>query len=267
MTKDTKNFELDDDDKISFPMYNEEVVTTIQTGPRDASAPFITPEEEAAVKAFYANNPALHQIDLSNPTTVFEEGSQSFDHVSPWIQTYSGRRFCPTNPNPDAIVIQDIAHSLSMQCRFSGHCRKFYSVAQHCVLVSYLCDSADAFWGLLHDASEAYLVDLPRPLKHSGEFNAYKVFEARMQAAICKRFGLPEVEPISVKNADKLLLYTEARDLMGPLHADWQNEVDPLPFKIDPLSQQDAKNLFMKRFYELMGCGIEMYEHYLSKQS
>src|ERR1035437_8999101 len=62
-------------------------------------------------------------------------GSQDFDEDQAWIQTYSGRRFCPLSPNPDAIVLQDIAHSLAMQCRFNGHCKKFYSVAQHSVYV------------------------------------------------------------------------------------------------------------------------------------
>lgn len=197
---------------------------------------------------------------------VFHNGTgieTGFDRDAAWIQTHSGRRFNPTNPNPDAIVIQDIAHALSMQCRFSGHCRKFYSVAQHSVLVSYICDSADALWGLLHDASEAYLVDVPRPLKKSGKFQAYIEFEAQMQDAVCKRFGLPLKEPPSVKKADTILLATEARDLMSPLHPDWAQPVDPLPFMIDPWGPDKAKDMFMKRFFELIGADKTHYEHYL----
>ena len=197
----------------------------------------ITEEQKAAIDLVYNKNPQLKD-------TIYTTGSYNFDPEASWIQTYSGRRFNPTNPNADAIVIQDIAHSLSMQCRFSGHCSSFYSVAQHSVLVSYLCDQEDAFWGLLHDASEAYLVDIPRPLKHSGNFDAYLKFEKIMQKAICKRFGLPQKEPPSVKYADTLVLATEARDLMSPRHPDWVQPCQPAPFKIDLSLLQQQKLCF-----------------------
>lgn len=125
------------------------------------------------------------------------------------------------------------------------------SVAQHSVLVSYICDRADALWGLLHDGSEAYLVDIPRPIKQSGKFDNYLEFEKIMQKAICKRFGMSEEMPKSVKYADYALLMTEARDLMSPLHEGWAIVGDPLPFTITPWSQQEAKSAFIKRFLEL----------------
>ncbi len=229
--------------------------------------PLVTEEERSVIDKFYQTNPQLkfdkEGVDRSaDAIKGFTTGSYTFDPKDAWIQTYSGRRFSPTNPNPDAIVIQDISHSLSMQCRFSGHVKKFYSVAQHSVLVSYVCNFEDALWGLMHDASEAYLVDVPRPLKRSGKFDAYLDFEATMQKAICTRFGLPEQEPPSVKRADTMLLATEARDLMSPLHPDWQQACEPLPFKIEPLSPRDAKDLFMKRFFELTNMPYA-YEHYL----
>lgn len=218
----------------------------------------------------------LEQIELMNKVhdemtfkkSVFYSGEgkeKGYDKEAAWIQTHSGRRFCPTNPNPDAIVIQDIAHALSMQCRFSGHSKYFYSVAQHSVLVSYICDSQDALWGLLHDASEAYLVDVPRPIKRSGKMQAYIDFEHKVQEAVCRRFGLPMEEPPSVKKADTALLYTEARDLMSPFHSDWEQKVDPLPFLIEPWEHDKAKDRFMKRFFELTtGDSAPMhYEHYL----
>lgn len=208
--------------------------------------PIVTPEIEATLKSFYDSNPKITN------KTDYNQASPSFDPNEAWIQTYTGVRFTPTNPNPDAIVIQDIAHALSNQCRFSGHVKKFYSVAQHCVLVSYACDYADRLTGLLHDATEAYLVDVPRPLKRSGKFDSYLEFEEKMRLAICKRFNLPLIEPASVKKADELLLYTEARDLMSPLRKDWVQNVNPLPFKIDPLGPAEAKNLFLNRFYELI---------------
>lgn len=269
---DTAHFDLDPDPESfrgeDFPSNPSDGIHPMGTI-KEVFPPIVTPEEAATIKKFYDANPQLKteaNTDKSRyETNIFVTGDErtfKYDPDVPWIQTYSGRRFCPTNPNPDAIVIQDIAHALSMQCRFSGHVRKFYSVAQHSVLVSYVCDAADAMWGLLHDASEAYLVDVPRPLKQSGKFGAYIEFEKQMQLAVCKRFGLPEKEPPSVKTADTILLSTEARDLMSPLHPDWRNRCDPLPFKIEALPPDKAKDLFMKRFFELRG-DTGAYEHYL----
>lgn len=240
--------------------------------------PLLTPEQEdlldalstrdlkAEAEKLAAKTPGSYKAEVTH--SVFYEGEgidKGFDKEAAWIQTHSGRRFNPTNPYVDAIVIQDIAHALSMQCRFSGHCKKFYSVAQHSVLVSYICDSKDALWGLLHDASEAYLVDVPRPLKRSGKFEAYIEFEAKMQEAICRRFGLPLQEPPSVKKADAVLLTTEARDLMSPLHPDWVQAVEPLPFLIEAWDHDKAKDMFMKRFFELTtgDSAASHYQHYL----
>ncbi len=221
--------------------------------------PIVTPEMEQTIKKMYESHPELKQQTIEEMSAIndrnmgYTTGSTKYSKEDAWIQTFSGRCFNPTNPNPNAIVIQDIAHALSMQCRFSGHVKKFYSVAQHSVGVSYLCDEQDALWGLLHDGSEAYLVDIPRPLKHSGKFDAYLEFEKTMQKAICTRFELPEQEPESVKRADTLILMAEARDLMSPLHPDWTLAMDPPPFKIDSLSPQEAEHLFMKRFFDLIG--------------
>lgn len=245
--------------------------------------PIVTPEQEAVIKEFLDKNPKFRrptpeeqkeiemhelnkQLGAAKAHVFLQPGSAKtdpFHEGEAWIQTYSGRRFNPTNPHVDAIVIQDIAHSLSMQCRFSGHCKSFYSVAQHSVLVSHICNHDDALWGLLHDASEAYLVDIPRPLKRSGKFEEYRKLEAQMTKAICKRFGLPEEEPKSVKKADTILLATEARDLMSPLRSDWQQPEEPLPFKIESWDPQTAKNNFMKRFFYLIGADTHHYEHYL----
>jgi len=251
-----------------------------QSVPNEDFGPIVTPEEQEAIHKFYEANPSLKQIPHGTlpppqepivsvtykPSSPFTVCSDKFNEEDAWIQTYSGRRFNPTNPYVDAIVIQDIAHSLSMQCRFSGHCKEFYSVAQHSVMVSYICNMDDAFWGLMHDASEAYLVDIPRPLKKSGKFDAYNEFEARMMQAICKRFGLPEKEPPSVKKADQILLATEARDLMSPLRSDWVQPCEPLPWKIEALPPKEAKRLFMKRFFELTN-SPSGYAHYLSYEN
>src|SRR4051812_6540197 len=82
-----------------------------------------------------------------------------------WMQTISGKAFFPLDPRPADVDIQDIAHALAFQCRFGGHVKEFYSVAEHSVRVSLICAHEDAKWGLLHDATEAYLSDIVRPVK------------------------------------------------------------------------------------------------------
>lgn len=185
---------------------------------------------------------------------IFGKGiCDGFKDGDAWIQTYTGRRFTPTNPNPESIVIQDIAHALSMLCRFGGHSKEFYSVAQHSVAVSHLCDEDDALWGLLHDASEAYLVDIPSPLKNSDKFKEYVNLESLVMHAVCTRFSLDKKEPISVRKADKVALGIEANTLMSPLREDWKYTAKIPSFKVEPLGQKDAKQLFLDRFFELTG--------------
>src|ERR1700683_336889 len=101
-------------------------------------------------------------------------GARSMADRGAWIVTFSGRRFYVLDPRPSDVRIEDIAHSLSLQCRFNGHVKNFYSVAQHSVLVSERCDPADALYGLLHDASEAYIGDMSAPLKHTDEMTAFR---------------------------------------------------------------------------------------------
>ncbi len=168
---------------------------------------------------------------------------------TPGIITVSGRFFEFLDPKPEQICIEDIAHALSMICRFAGHTWKFYSVAEHSVRVSQVCDPSDALWGLLHDAAEAYMVDMPAPLKRV--IPAYRKIEARVQAEIMKRFGLPHLEPGNVKWADGRLLATEARDLCAPEGEFRGLPEKPLPLKITPVSQWEAEDWFFDRFAEL----------------
>jgi uncharacterized protein len=211
-------------------------------------APIITPEQAEQIRQIYENNPFL-----KNKQSPAELKKLNGKTNSPWIQTYTGKKFYPTDPDIKEITLLDIAHPLSMQCRFSGHVKEFYSVAQHSVLVSFICDKKDALWGLMHDASEAYLVDIPRPIKKSGKFNNYLGFEKVMQEAICESYCLQSEMPESVKMADDMLLATEARDLMSPLHEDWVQICEPLPFKIIPMTQPQAKEAFILRFCQLTG--------------
>jgi uncharacterized protein len=173
--------------------------------------------------------------------------------INNWIQTYTGKKFYPLNPNIEDIDIIDIAHSLSNLCRFTGHSKHFYSISQHSVYVSLNCDPKDAMKALIHDASEYALQDIPSPLKYSGLFEEYKKFEKQLQSMIYRKYCGDDVEPESVKIADLRMLATEARDLMHPLHEDWKMPAEPFLFKIEPLSPKEAESLFLTRFNELMG--------------
>ena len=161
-------------------------------------------------------------------------------------------RFWPLEPDPEKVCIEDIAHALSCQCRFGGHSSKFYSVAEHSVSVSKLCAPEDALWGLLHDGSEAFLCDIPRPLKVLPEFAAYREAEHRLQRVIAVRFGLPPEQPASVAVADDTMLWIEAHSL-GAIEEETIRDI-PIPLEMEivsPLLPADAERLFLDRFEEL----------------
>lgn len=167
------------------------------------------------------------------------------------IRTFTGKTFFPLSPRPEDIDIVDIAHSLSNMCRFVGHCNEFYSVAQHSVLVSQQVPARFALWGLLHDASEAYISDVATPIKRSPAMKAYCEAENRLMLAVCKAFGLDFVEPDSVVLADKRMLATEQRCLVNgsPVIVGFE----PYDFTITPLLPSEAKALYLARYEELTG--------------
>lgn len=217
--------------------------------------------------------------------------------VGDWMQTYSGRAFWPLDPRPEEIELDDIAHALSLQCRFGGHCRWFYSVAEHsiwCALAAVdpeetyeKCDSIFDAAGLMysriaqpaetteqlvqkqialamlmHDAAEAYLVDLPRPIKRS--MPSYSTYEAAVELAIWQRFNLPLIDYYTMKAIDNRLLATEAASIMN---------VPPMPWSIDakplPISKHRALRLFtnnepeivrtqFKQLFELLSDAVEV---------
>lgn len=168
-----------------------------------------------------------------------------------WISTYTGKKFYPLDPRHEEIDINDIIHALSNQCRFVGHCTSFYSIAQHSVLVSLMCPSEHALWGLLHDASEAYLVDLPSPLKKDDAFKAYVEAEHQLMNVICDVFGLSHEEPKEVKLVDKKMLVTEARDLTMSQGMGWTMNVEPYEFHIKPWTPEVARVKYLSRLHEL----------------
>lgn len=168
-----------------------------------------------------------------------------------WIVTYSGCKFWPCDPLPEEVHIADIAHHLSMICRFTGAVREFYSVAQHSILCSRIVPECDAKWGLLHDATEAYIADVSRPVKPY--LSNYESLERQLHSVIADRFGLPQKIPPSIHKADDILVCTERRDLLGPgpSWGQWANDVRLLEKRIIAIPPQEAERLFLERFTEL----------------
>jgi len=164
--------------------------------------------------------------------------------VGDWFQTYSGKMFWPLDPHPEEVDIGDIAHSLALQCRFNGHVKVFYSVAQHSVLVASILPDRFKLWGLMHDAAEAYVGDMVRPLKlHQPDF---REAEARVMAVIVAKYGLsPSTEPSEVKQADNVLLMTERRDLLAPPPQAWTPRAEPLQQTITAWSPNVAEATFL----------------------
>jgi uncharacterized protein len=168
-----------------------------------------------------------------------------------WIQTFSGRKFHLIECTPDDVAFIDIAVPLSRMARFNGHTRTFYSVAQHSVLVSQHCGEF-ALEGLLHDAAEAYLGDIVRPLKKLLGPHLVK-WEERIHECICRRFGLGTHIPSAVHLADERMLFTERRDLMEIPPQSWGNIREPYEEKIVPAGIREAFLQFVARWVELGG--------------
>lgn len=154
------------------------------------------------------------------------------------IKTISGRKIDVFSPTEDMIEIQDIAHSLSHQCRFGGHIPFFYSVAQHsveCANIAY----KDKLQALLHDASEAYLLDMPKPIKH--HLTEYKKIEYRLMKVISNKFNF--CYPLShyVKKVDNVMFQYENKNL-------WEiNEIN----EMDIWNKEKAEKKFLNAFYNL----------------
>jgi 5'-deoxynucleotidase YfbR-like HD superfamily hydrolase len=165
--------------------------------------------------------------------------------TSPYIRVKSGKKFHVLSPKPCEIEISDIAHALSHLCRFTGHCSEFYSVAQHSCHVSDILPDDLKLIGLLHDASEAYCNDIASPLKKT--LPQYIDVENNIQKVICRRFKLIYPYPAAIKTADRVLLATELRDLIG--HNDHKIiPLKPLDKKIKAWSTAKSRTEFLKRF-------------------
>ncbi len=139
------------------------------------------------------------------------------------IETHSGLAVNVFEPGPEMIDIGDIAWALSQICRFNGHASRFYSVAEHSVRGSLHCSFENALWFLMHDAAEAYVGDVPTPLKNG----AYREVEERVLRVIAEKYGLSWPMPVEVHEVDARMLATEARALMRSGGESWASLAEP----------------------------------------
>lgn len=163
-----------------------------------------------------------------------------------WIQTFSGRRFYPADPRAEDMDINDVAHALSMVCRFNGHVRFHYSVAQHSVLSARQAEPEYAYEALHHDDSETWITDLTRPVKHM--LPPYVTMESNIDRVKCQWLGLPFPKSPAVKLIDDRMLVTEASQLLGGRGEAWWREPHwPQPFdiKIEPWEPAYAEAQFL----------------------
>lgn len=170
-----------------------------------------------------------------------------------YIRTFTGKQFFWNTVETNTYDIVDIAHALSMNCRWTGHVKEFYSVAQHCILASYEVPLEHAMSALLHDASEAYIHDTPSPLKwylKDKGFTEFAALEKRVDMAIQKAFHLPYPRDPCVKEVDLRLLATEHRDLM-PQEKERSYMIEPYSWKVRSLDPPTAKAMYIRRFHTL----------------
>ena len=173
--------------------------------------------------------------------------------LPPVVQTHSGIMFNLLHPDASMINIDDIAHALSNLCRFNGHTTQFYSVAQHCVLVSHLVPSYLALAALMHDASEAYMGDCISPLKQM--LPEYKKIENGIMQTLFNHLSLDYPLHSEIKRADIRALATEKRDLMQtpnePKYWSSLDSITPSDVLTLPMDPQQAKQAFLDRYFEL----------------
>jgi hypothetical protein len=182
-------------------------------------------------------------------------------NVAGWIETYTGRMVTPLQPDPGTLSITDIAYALANKCRYSGHTAMFYSVAEHSVLMALFAlnrgDRNCARWALLHDAVEAYIPDVPRPLKPG--LAGWAELEERVEDAVIEHFGFGTAIPrltdetrALVKSLDTRILLREAKVLLLSGGLNWRIEGDPLPVTIHGWRPAQARAEFLSLFDDLL---------------
>lgn len=197
---------------------------------------------------------------VDNPNVV-----GNYTHHRGAIETFTGDAFDIFHPTVQAVHLIDIAHALGMICRYNGHCTERYSVAEHSVHVAnYLActgwSNRVCLLGLLHDAAEAYIGDLCRPIKTMPELRPYRVVEEACQRVILEKFGLEETaeDAYRIKFADNVLTRAEAFELMSTKGEAWNwGDIPFVPRKFGFWSPTEACLRFLEAFYDLGGLNPE----------
>lgn len=170
-----------------------------------------------------------------------------------FIETFTNKQYYFLDPKPEQVCIEDIAQALSMNCRYSGHIKEFYSVAEHSCIVSdkvldLTGDYQLAFDALLHDASEAYLTDIPRPIKP--HISNYKEIEIISESCIQKAFGCRPMNGL-IKHIDTNIVRDEAEQLFRNVPS-WASDYEPVGIAVKCLSPKEARNLFLERCDDIL---------------
>jgi hypothetical protein len=168
--------------------------------------------------------------------------------TTPYVSTFLGNRFYPLEPRIDKVAIEDIAHGLAYQCRFNGQTCEFYSIAQHSLVVAHLVPEHLRFAALMHDAAEAYLGDMVKPLKVL--LPQFAQIEEQVGDIIARTFDIDFSEYAPIKRADLIALATEKRDLMPHSTERWAylDDIAPLPEPIVAMDPASAKLAFLAAY-------------------
>ncbi|WP_024517049.1 hypothetical protein [Bradyrhizobium sp. Tv2a-2] len=182
------------------------------------------------------------------------EQSTFFNAVG-WIGTATGGAFNVLDPKVEDVRLNDIAHALSRQCRYGGHCRRFYSVAEHSVHVAHNVAGPNRvkLASLLHDASEAFLVDIPRPIKNA--MPEYRAIEDHLMRVIYTRFGLDGLWPLppEIVDIDVRILHDECEQNVAKPAVPWGFPGDPVGVTLRYWSPEVAASWFLSEFYRYGG--------------
>lgn len=174
-----------------------------------------------------------------------------------WKETYTGAKFFLMDPRADEIVFEDVAHSLAYQCRYTGHCLEWYSVAEHCCLLSdYVRNKLKLgphaqYFMLMHDSSEAYTGDISRPMKYG--IPGLKASIAHIERIVLEAFEVPYPEPRWLKELDARMIVDERAQNMVDSGNDWNHDkFEALGIKLKFWEPVKAKAEFIKRYRRLL---------------
>lgn len=229
-------------------------VDAVGTGPvsRDdvADAPYVAPDRcfEAKLRAINRDDYDPKALNLAGPKPGHADGF--------YVPTFSGRRLHPFSPAPQDILLKDIIHGLSNLSHYFARSLEYYSIAQHCVLVSLHCEPGAKLHSLLHHAEEAYLGVMPLPMQSCGYFRRYRSARSHLREAIFAKFKAPLPWPNSVAQADMLIMATEERDLIPHQITEKRHQKKwgkrGLPQTITPWSPAEAANRLALRFHQVL---------------